>query len=266
MISKLRKPIGVVSHDAGGANQLLAAFRTWGMKNVIAYFEGPAARIWSDALPSEKIAPSLDVLMRHAGSLVSGTGWESTLEHDARCAARARGLIWVVDEFALALATNLFSKIPVLQIKDFYAEQESARITPLDDVRENEFLYLLEPARSTWGRGELGEFQALKFFLSRLKHLDLPIGTTIRLRPHPSEKKEKYSDFLHPVSSYPIMIDEGGLFDALSRARWVAGCQTYAMSLALKTGRQVYCTLPSWAPACMLPHPGIIHLKDGIEP
>ena len=59
-----------------------------------------------------------------------------------------------------------------------------------------------------------------------------------------------------------MFIDKGSLSDALSRAKWVAGCQTYAMTLALKAGRIVFGTLPPWAPVCVLPHEGIIHLKD----
>ena len=57
-------------------------------------------------------------------------------------------------------------------------------------------------------------------------------------------------------------LDESAdLAEAIGRVSYVAGCETYAMVIALAAGRKVVCTLPPWAPECTLPHDGLIHLK-----
>jgi hypothetical protein len=170
--------------------------------------------------------------------------------------------IWVVDEYAEHLARQLFSNTPVVLMKDCYAARDVKQILPITAETPNVLLYLLEPVRSEWGRAEQGEFQALRFFLECLPRLGLPTGTEVRLRAHPSEPADKYDAFLSKDASYPVRMAAGSLAEEISGSRWVAGCQTYAMTLALRAGRQVFGSLPSWAPACVLPHQGIVHLRD----
>lgn len=287
MDTEITSPLGVVCHDAGGTNQILAMLRNSGFQEVCGYFEGPARELWcKEGTPCE-LAQDLPQLLSRVRTLITGTGWGSRLEHDARYEARRRGLrsiavldhwvnyrerfvrdgdlvlsdeIWVVDKFALEIALKTFSGLPIVLQPDRYAEQEVSRIPPLGRVTTNELSYLLEPARSNWGREEAGEFQALRYFLDRLPQLKLPTDTTICLRPHPSDVSAKYDSFLGKWYGYRVVLDSGDLAEGLSRARWVAGCQTYALTLALRAGRTVYCSLPPWAPPCQLPHSGLIHL------
>lgn len=284
------KPIGIVCHDAGGANQIIAMLRGQSLEQVSAYVEGPARSLWNQTFPKHPPAGTLEALVNSAASLITGTGWASSLEHDARKVAnryRIRSIavldhwtnyaerfslggetvlpdeIWVVDPYAEQLARRLFPEIMVRRHKDFYAEQQIEKIAPISVTTPNELLYLLEPARSEWGRrGKPGEFQALRFFIASLPQLGLPEGTSIRLRPHPSDPPGKYDAFLGQVDGAQVSYASGTLAEALSRSRWVAGCQTYAMTLALRVGRVVYGSLPPWAPPCVLPHEGIVHLKN----
>jgi len=92
--------------------------------------------------------------------------------------------------------------------------------------------------------------------------LALPDNTRIFLRPHPSDPSRKYEKYLSAKQPHGLREDQRTLAQALSASRWVAGCQTYAMTLALKAGRTVICSLPPWAPPCALPHDGILHLKE----
>lgn len=282
------KPIGIVCHDAGGANQIIAMLRGQSLEQVSAYVEGPARSLWNQTFPKHPPAGTLEALVSSAASLITGTGWASSLEHEARKAAnryRIRSIavldhwtnyaerfnrdgetvlpdeIWVVDRYAEQLARCLFPEIAVYLHKDCYAEQQIEGVAPISVTTPNELLYLLEPARSEWGRGEPGEFQALRFFLDCLPDLGLPGGTSICLRPHPSDPPGKYDAFLGMVGGVQVRLASGSLADAISRSRWVAGCQTYAMTLALGAGRVVYGSLPPWAPSCALPHENIVHLK-----
>ena len=283
------RPIGVVCHDAGGANQIIAMLREENLEKVFGYVEGPARSLWNLAFPQHPPVSSLEVLLSKASSVITGTGWTSSLEYDARKSAKKRGVhsiavldhwvnyaerfirneetvlpdeIWVVDQYAERLAGRMFPGLIVRRLKDYYADQQIEGIAPLSTATPNELLYLLEPARSDWGKGEPGEFQALRYFLLCLPQLGLPEGIAIVLRPHPSDPSGKYDAFLGQVGGVQVRYASGTLAEGISRSRWVAGCQTYAMTLALRAGRVVYGALPSWAPPCSLPHEGIVHLKD----
>ena len=284
---ELSNPIGVVCHDAGGTNQILAMLRHTHIDNVLAYMEGPAKVLWNNVFSGNYVFNNLSELLAKATTLITGTGWGSNLEHVARMGAKDKGIysiavldhwtnyeerffrgsemvlpdeLWVVDKYALQLARNTFPSLKITLIPDFYADQQVKMIAPVAEA--NELLYLLEPTRSDWGRDEPGEFQSFRYFFERLPQLSLPAETVIRLRPHPSDSPGKYDLFLGEFARHPILLDTDNLAQSLSRARWVVGCQTYAMTLALKSNRTVYCSLPPWAPVCKLPHDGLIHIKE----
>lgn len=289
MTTDLLPPVGIVCHDAGGANQIIAMCNETEFPEAQAYMEGPARSLWRIKFPSRSMANKLTELLAETRTLITGTGWAGSLEHDARVAARQLGIysiavldhwtnyrerfvrdgklvlpdeMWVVDDYAMHIAGQTFPGQRILQRPDRYAKQQLHSILPIFEIKGNELTYLLEPARSDWGRGEPGEFQALRYFLSRFPKLGLPSDTIIRLRPHPSDPPGKYDSFLKTDGAWAVLLDDEDLSAALSRSRWVAGCQTYAMTLALKAGRTVFCSLPPWAPPCVLPHAGLIHLKD----
>jgi hypothetical protein len=282
-------PFGVVCHDAGGANQVFAMIRRW-CAPVSITVEGPARKIWqrdfADA-PS-KLEEGLHWISG-VSTLVTGTSWASDIEHRARRLARQHGVrsitvldhwtnyaqrfsvgsdcvlpdeIWVVDRYAHELASRTFPSIPVSVMSDCYAQYELESIAPVTASTPHVVLYLSEPARANWGRGESGEMQAIRYFLECLPQLNLPSDTLVRLRPHPSDEAGKYDRFVGEVAGLKIELDSGRLNESLSSCRWTAGCQTYAMTLALGAGRTVYGSLPPWAPKCKLPHDGIIHLRS----
>lgn len=290
MKSILSDPIGIVCHDAGGANQVFAFLKELTQSTVFAYMEGPAKTIWEKNFPKCTLSSNLLETITNVNMLITGTGWASDLEHNARREAKNRGIytvaiidhwtnyqerfirdeqkilpdeLWVVDNYALVLARKVFPSLKVVKIHDYYSERIVNEITPIDAETPNELLYLFEPYRSYWSGQKLGEFQALEYFLKVLPQLELPRQLVVRLRPHPSDYQGKYDLYLMSSEDhYHIALDEGDLVSSISNARWVAGCQTYAMTLALKAKRVVFCTLPPWAPPCQLPHSGLIHLKD----
>jgi hypothetical protein len=221
--------------------------------------------------------------------LITGTGWASNLEFEARRLAKQIGLhsiavldhwsnyeerfsregeivlpdeLWVVDSYAEELAHKAFPQVPVFHKPNSYAEYEAGLIAPITDSTPNNLLYLLEPIRLDWRQDEPGEYQALRYFLECLPRIGLPSGMVVYLRCHPSESPQKYAAFLNERRDFPVRMSSGTLAHELSASRWVAGCQTYAMTIALRAGRRVFCTLPPWAPVCVLPHQGIVHLRD----
>ena len=116
--------------------------------------------------------------------------------------------------------------------------------------------------RSNWGRELPGEFQALDYFLSHLPLLGLPDSILIHLRPHPSDAPGKYHDWVAENSTLNVKMDDSlNIARSIGCSSWVAGCESYALVLALLAGRKTYCTLPPWAPPCRLPHKGLIYLR-----
>jgi len=168
---------------------------------------------------------------------------------------------WVTDDYASRIARACFPGSVVRTQPNLYLEEQLRRITPLrSDAAE--LLYVLEPARDDWGRGVPGEFQALDYFLQRMALLELPAATLIRLRPHPSDPRGKYDAWITRQRNRNIVLDDSAdVAAALSRAAWVAGCETFALVIGLLAGRRAICTLPPWAPACRLPHRELVHLK-----
>ncbi len=284
------QPVAIVAHDAGGANQIIALLKAHADEfEVRAYLEGPALKLWMQAFPSSNLCASLEDALDGSQSLLAGTGWASNLEFNAIDLALNSGLhaialldhwtnyeqrfirsnrsihpseYWVVDQYALSIAKRAFSNRTLRQVPDYYLQSQIEKIgTPSTD--DDILLYILEPARSDWGKSGPGEFQALDYTFEKLPLMELPSGVQICLRPHPSENKEKYQSWITQHANVNIEIDNSPtLADALSKSKWVAGCESYALTLALASGRTVYCTLPPWAPTCRLPHEGLIQVKS----
>lgn len=288
------KKIAIVCHDSGAANILIAALLETGRKDWRAYMKGPAEKLWNEAFPGIELCRSIDSAMEGAELLVSGTGWASDIEHDARKLAKSNGVssvaiidhwvnyaerfvrhgeivwpdeFWVTDEYALAIAKRIFPEEAVGIVPNLYVEMQLRDIAQRKIANPPELLYVLEPIRADWGRGTPGEFQALDYFVHHLPDLGLPSGTVIRLRPHPSDTFGKYDAWIAHHPDLNIMIDYNvSITESLGRASWVAGCESFALALALMAGRKCYCTLPPWAPECHLPHLGLIPIgKSGLK-
>lgn len=285
---KTLNSFGVVCHDAGGAGQIAAMLKMWNWQPAGVMVKGPAVEIWKHYFPSQRIANDLDEILQVA-VMVTGTSLESDLEHQARFIAQKTGLrsvtvldhwvnyksrfvrhgccvmpdeIWVVDEYAEVLAREEFPGMPIIRCPDCFAKDQLGEVVALTSQTPQRLLYMLEPTHSNWGKDEPGEFQALRYFFQKLPFLGLSGLKEVQLRPHPSEHAEKYDSFLNEGMGIPVRKGKGTLAKAISEACWVAGCQTYALTLALAAGRRVYSSLPPWAPVKGLPHAGIQYLRE----
>ena len=311
MLEVAASPLTVVAHDAGAANHIFAWLSN---QKPTLCLEGPARALWLvrtqkaeqvtdpesllplelDTLQSPFTESGLAAAISGATTVITGTGWESSLEHDARKLARDWGIrsiavidhwinyadrfvrngeqvlpdeIWVSDTYAAEIAQAFFPTVRVIQQANDYlaglvAEVESRQ--PIPFVGGNDrVLYVLEPIRHVWGElAELGEFLALDYFMAQRHRARVAHDAEIRLRAHPSDPPGKYDDWLNRQSNPRVSLDRSAtLADALTWSNVVVGCQTYAMVLALACGRTVISSIPPWAPACTLPQLGIRHLS-----
>jgi len=284
-------PVAVACHDAGAANIIQAWILAEPQRKWRCVMVGPAARQWQHFLVGASTHSSIASALKGASTLLSGTGWESSFEHDARQIARRMGLmniavldhwtnyqerftrgkevvlpdqIFVTDAYALQLAKDRFPSIPIKQKDNLYLKRQLSQIEKIRSDT-NEVLYLLEPIVASWPKFKPGEIEALEYFFSKLDGLDIPKDAPVRLRPHPSENPAKYHQWLEGKSYLTkkrrIIVDQhNSVSYSISNARWVFGCQTYAMVIALYAGRTVFSSLPPWAPPCALPHSEIISL------
>ena len=294
MYTSIDAPVAVVAHDAGAANHMLAWLRTSGRADIIPCLSGPALTLWRQEYgecPQTKLADAV----ASAKTLVSGTGWASDAEHEARRLARPLGIksiavvdhwtnyrerfirdgeeilpdeIWVSDAYAKKIAQTAFPNTKIVQQPNAYLAHLVQEVERVDQSgvsqAKDRLLYVLEPIRHAWGASKLaGEFAALDYFVENLRHLQRGEDVQIRLRPHPSDPVGKYDQWVARHSDLHIEIDPAqALAESLAWSTRVVGCQTYAMVIALAAGRQVICSIPPWAPSCVLPYPEIIKLSS----
>lgn len=298
LASRLASPVVVTCHDAGAANLIFAWLRDWAESGLLddhvfrLMLKGPAEAVWGSLninVPHAETYTEIGTAMQGANSVLTGTGWASTLEHDARKLASAMHIpsiavvdhwvnypqrfergnevvlpdaIWVADSYAAAIAGRLFRGVQVLELSNTYLQDQVKNIPDASEGR-SALLYVLEPLRMDWGRGTPGEFQALDFFAEQLHFIVGSQPVEVVLRPHPSDPPHKYDDWIKDHPNLNLTLDKSpSLSDAIGRARWVVGAETFAMVVAVAAGRQTYSSLPPWAHRCRLPHKEIVHLAD----
>jgi hypothetical protein len=294
-LAALPQPLVLAAHDAGAANIIFGWLKAFPDLSVRAAMEGPARTIWERTFPDRPLTP-LDAALDGAAQMLSGTGWASRFEHEARQQARRSGIpaiavvdhwvnyrqrfvrngdellpdeIWVSDRYALDIASDEFPDIPVRAFANRYLDAEVEAVRGLDAADPmpagHRILYALEPVRLAWRGDDLrpGEFQALDYFVSRLDALDIPADAEIRLRPHPSDPPGKYEAWVAANTHLNVsMAPDEPIADAVHWAGWIAGCESFVLIIGVAAGRRVVSTLPPWGNALRLPHEAILRLRD----
>lgn len=297
----LKSPTVVVCHDAGAANLVFAWLCDWAHSGLLDQHEfrlvlqGPAQVAWhaqAMALPNMQLHTELSTALAGTRCVLTGTGWASNLEHDARQVASLQHIpsiavidhwvnyqprferagevvlpdaIWVSDPYAADMATQIFKGIPVIELPNVYLQNMVKAIPPVQSDCCN-VLYVLEPIRNDWGRGVAGEFQALDFFAQHVVQMVGAQPVHISLRPHPSDALGKYDVWIQAHAHLNVGLDtHPTLNQAIADAKWVVGAETFAMVVADAAGRQTYSSLPPWAHRCSLPQTSIKHLRDLVD-
>jgi len=290
--------IAIVAHDAGAANHILAWLQSGhiSQSHIRLCLDGPAKQLFNRST-IKWTNNSLDKVFFDAPILISGTGWASSLEHDAREIAQSKGLksiavidhwtnyqqrfirndrqvlpdiVWVVDEYALSIAQQCFSHVQIiLQPNDYLSQQvqEIIRLKEKQQKTEGLVLFLMEPIRQPWNDSQIpSEIQAFKYFIEHKSSLNLTADNQIIIKPHPSDPEGKYDALILKYKSLQLSIDSSSSLSSLiAGAEVIIGCQTYAMVVALAAGKRVISAIPSYAPPCVLPQKEICHLSERVH-
>ena len=186
-LSQLPKAsVAVCAHDAGAASHM-AAWLAPLLPQLRLCLAGPAEPLFRARLESATGSfHNLEAAIAGAQVLISGTGWASDLEHQARQLARQRGIpsvavldhwlnyrerfqregeevlpdaLWVADAEATALAKAAFPNLPVLQLPNHWLEGLCSAVHAIRSSAAGHrqprrparrLLYLLEPIRVPW--------------------------------------------------------------------------------------------------------------------
>ena len=289
--------LAVVSNDAGGA-EILSSFLLQNPQPYCLVLDGPAVNIFSRKLGGGCKTISLASAINMCSWVLCGTSWQSNLEKHAIIEGKAAGKrviafldhwsnyserffldgkaflpdeIWVGDLDAHILAQEVFPTIKVAlkanpYFKDLCEELNKAYISS-NFSGQSSILYVCEPIREHallsfgneryWG---YTEEEALRFFLDNIDSLSLTIDD-IKIRPHPSESKGKYS---WAKDAYAVVSETSSnktLITQIAEADIVVGCNTMAMVVALLAKKRVISTIPPGGQPCSLPQTKIEHMQ-----
>ena len=293
--------VAIVCHDAGGA-EILSSWLLRSDNLCFVVTEGPAISIFDRKCVDAERLSLVDAIAK-CDWVLCGTGWASDLERQSIKLGRQQGKktvafldhwvnykerfeeaggnltlpdeLWVGDEQAKRVAEADFPNIPItLQTNPYFEDlrNDFAKLEKIKTPRiKKSILFVCEPIREHaylnygneyhWG---YTEEDALKYFLENIKSLHLNIDH-ITIRPHPSEKLEKY----HWAKAFaPSLIRFGGkisLIQETIEADVVVGCHTMAMVVALLAGKRVISCVPPGGTQCQLPHTEIEHLQNLVE-
>ena len=275
------KPVCIVSHDAGGA-EILASFVAQERVDCRFVLDGPAVEVFRRRLGPIEIQPLTQALAACDWCLI-GTGWQSDLEWRAIGEAKRQGKrvvafldhwvnypgrferngvrqlpdeIWVGDEDAQALAREHFPGTAVTLVPNPYFAYVRREIARYEKDRrpgasaDRSALFVCENISGHaqlrhgnprhWG---YTEFDALEYFFSRLRDLDMRIGR-VAVRPHPSDPPHKYADL---IARHAPLAELGGgspLIQEIVESDVVAGCESMALIPAVLAGKRVLCAVP----------------------
>lgn len=281
--------IGVVAHDAGGAEIISSHIRRHGLSCAFC-LEGAAAIVVARKLGEVQTLP-LEDLVAQSEWLLCGTSFRSDLEWRAIGLARDAGKcctvvldhwvnyrqrftrhgewhwpdeVWVGDETAARIAAETLPDIPRTLVPNAYFMDIQDEIRAIS-VRNRppggglSILYVCEPLRDDgvalygderyWG---YTEEEALSYFLSNVAALSDNIAH-IAVRPHPQEAMGKY-DWAMKEFDLPLVCGEKKtLLEQVAACDVVVGCATMAMVVGLLAGKRVVSCIPPGGKTVRLP-------------
>lgn len=293
--------IVVVSHDAGGAEIL----SSWVLSHNEKYHliaDGPARDIFERKVGKCE-RKSLESAIMDSDWLLVGTSFNSNLEIDAINLARDNGIksiafldhwcnyierfkrkgkmylpdeIWVGDEAAYEIANKEFPSVPVLLKSNPYFESLKVEFNKLKQQQQiisrvPSVLYVCSPLNEValrnygderyWG---YTDEEAIKYFLNNLDAFNCK-EIKIVIRPHPTEKVEKYDWVLEEFSLEITISKSKTLLQEIVDVDLIVGCNSMAMVVGLIAGKRVISGLPPGHRTYCLPMQNIEHLHDIIE-
>lgn len=284
--------VGVVSHDAGGA-EIISAYLRRNKLDCVYSIAGPAVGIFEKKLGAINLC-SLEECLTQSDWLLCSMGWSDhewqalvrgqeagmpvTVFLDHWTGYRARferdgvthkpDFLWVGDNDAAALAKEAFPDVPVKLVPNpYYAELKDELESMPRQIHGKDIgkriLYVCEPTAALTDSVRSSGYtdhDALRYFFECLKesgdHVD-----TVSLRPHPTESFDKYAWALDETWVKVKITGDRPLLEEIVDSDWVVGRNSMALVIGILANKRVISCIPSGGKKCELPQAEIEHLQ-----
>lgn len=284
---KLAYPISIIAYDAGSANILFHyVLNSLNINNCYFILGGPAIKIFKSLKVKIYNDKNLEKLISKSQTIISGTGWQSDLEHMSRDLAKKQKIksiaildhwknykkrflrnnnlilpdeIWVFDKFAYSLAKKIF-KLRIRLKKNYFYEYILKKSKKLKKKKSNKitYLYLDEPINQK--KRILNPVSPFNFFLDNLYKIHTTsTNYEIIIRPHPSQDIKIFKKILRYANIKLNYRDS--LLNLIFKSDVVIGCETAGLIIALKCKKIVYSSIPRGYGRLLLPYKGIKELR-----
>ena len=262
------KTIGIVCNDAGASEVISEIAIILGTDHpILLHLSGPAKDIFMRKGIKHNFFP-LNQLVLEADAIITGTGWQTTLERDATSMAKRyskkcfvvldhwqdyksrfqnpNGEFLFPDEFlvtdtlALALASVQIPEIPVHLIKDVHID---SLINQFDVTRANNhenstpILYLSDGQPYSI-RAEFSQITQLAKLIESRNKVELFCGTSlnkINIRPHPADASVNFPP--SEIQGIGINVVNGTLLENITDSSLVIGTDSMAIYIAMRLGK-----------------------------
>lgn len=288
--------LAIVCHDAGGA-EIISSYIKQNPQSCLYVLDGPALNIFRRKLGSIKIT-SMDDALKYADRVLCGTSWKSDIERVAIQQAKLLkkesicfldhwvnyldrfylcgdyvfpDAIWVGDFFAYSLAEKIFSECKIKLVENPYFKEIVCELNTNKKSKifsKKTVLYICEPIKEhaliRYGNARYfgyTEEEAIEFAIDNIGKC-VKGDFQIVLRLHPSEKVEKYAQFIKKFK-VPINIgNKSTLIEEIACSDIVIGCESMGMVVGLLANKRVISCIPKNGKPCSLPYQEIEHLRD----
>jgi hypothetical protein len=241
-------------------------------------------------IPLNGVADMMDV--DPPGLILTATSWSSDVEMEIRRLGSARGIrtaayldhwvnyrerfgypgawletlpdeIWCPDSESLEICRRQnFPSSRLLLKGNAYLEDLGRRMAESGEAEEPDtVLYVCEPvgahmlaAHGNARHKGYDEYEAMSHFFAAALAWQ-PTPRKVVIRPHPSEARGKYESFLTAYRKLIEIETSSGtsLLTDVAKAKTVVGCESMAMVVALKAGKEVFTSIPPQGEPCSLP-------------
>lgn len=256
------KNLLVVTHDAGGANQIYAFLKNKKI-NFKLYAKGPAKKIFKNKKNINNLNQNIlnsQIILFGSGtgvmeykilqksilykkySIVMLENWVNFKERIARTqTSLLPNEIWVSDNIAYLLAKKYFkNKIKIKKIQNYYLKSFHNKKKKI--IKKNKIIYLspnydLEGVTNKYRTKK--DFRIFKIFLSKIKTISKILNQKtlfIDLLLHPSEVEGKYDFFKKKYPKLIKILFREKLNNVIFNYRYAVSTNSYALFISKKIG------------------------------
>lgn len=275
------------SHDAGGANLLLAWALAHPENTYDALLSGPALQIFKASPLNFNLLESIKYLPKSINEFICSTGWQTNWEkklieycidnnksitvyldhwvnYRSRFICEGKTLIpnkiWVVDDEALNIVAKEIPEVTCVEVVgNYYEDNIINNIVGSQSLDLPSILLCLEPIRQQEVRPEILWGNLLRYLNANFSNCHFVI------RPHPSGEPDGTEYLSSGLANFSkVKISHNTLEEDLNCCETVIGYQSSIFSLAHKLKKNVISYFPANKIPPLLPHQYINYIPEDL--